>query len=181
MPFNFPAPTDQNKLGISGFANEFPDEDDWHRFMKRFRSDVDPKDASTRIVTVVPVNCGVDDPNSPGRRGNIDTQYSVALTFPTQIEYYTIGGVKQITHNGTTDSDQYLKWLEYMIDLPNVPRTISVPYFTGELDLPIQYAILGARGVSILVSSGDEAVGKETQGRCVRFSTSFPASCTCDS
>ena len=187
MPFNDPAPTDRNKLGIAGLANKCPNVIDLSTFMVKFRSEVDPLTASTRIVTVVPVNGGVDSENCRGKQANIDTQYSVALTYPTQIEYYTLGGRLELSPNGPLDSDQYLAWLRYLIGLDNVPSTISWPYFTRELDLPSEYMrtvcnlfkILGARGVSILVASGDEGVGHNINRRRFEFSTSFPASCTC--
>ena len=77
-----------------------------------------------------------------------------------------------------------------MINLENVAQTVSVPYSIRELDLPPEYAYslcnlfkaLGARGVSVLVASGDEGVGPfiTLPFRDSRFSTTFPASCTCN-
>jgi tripeptidyl-peptidase-1 len=81
-----------------------------------------------------------------------------------------------------------------MTNLPRVPQTISVPYFTGEPDIPEEYATslcllfgqLGTSGASVLVASGDDGVGR---GSCkdstdssgnIQFYTAFPASCTCD-
>ena len=188
MPFDNPAPTDRNKLGIAGLINQYPREKDLQSFMIRFRRDVNPKIASTQIVTIVPVNGGVDDLTSPSKQANLDTQYSVALTFPTPIEYYTIGGMPQVSPEGlVTDGDNYLEWLRYMNNRESVPQTISVPYFLRELDLSEEYAkslcdefkILGARGVSVLAASGDHGVGPGKE-RTIPFSTSFPASCTCD-
>ena len=188
MPFDNPEPTDRNKLGIAGFVNQFPDTKDLFKFIERFRPDVDTETASTRILTTIPVNGGEDGVGTvTGRRANLDTQYSVALTFPTQIQYYTIGGVQQISPDGLPISgDPYVEWLRYMISLENVPQTVSVPYFTRELDLPEEYAktlcddfkALGVRGVSVLVASGDDGVGRP--GADYRFSTAFPASCTCN-
>ena len=103
MPYDHPAPSD-NTLGIAGFANEFPSQQDLFRFMILYRTDVDPIIASTRIMDVVPVNNGVDD-GPIGRRGSMDTQFSVALTFPTQIDYYTISGGRQIARGGPADGD----------------------------------------------------------------------------
>ena len=191
MPDNFPAPTDRNKLGIAGISNEFPNQNDLLMFIHKYRTDLVRWITETQIVTVIPVNGGVDSRSPPGVAANIDTQYSVALTFPTPIEYYTIGGAKAIDPgtNKPIDGDHYLEWLRYMTALENVPRTISVPYFTRELDLPIAYVntlckmfeVLGVRGVSVLVASGDSGVGRN-KGRRMdkRFSTTFPASCTCD-
>ena len=186
MPLDDPAPS-ENTLGIAGFANEFPSQQDLFRFMTLYRTDVDPIIASTRIMDVVPVNAGVDD-DPIGRRGSMDTQYSVALTFPTQIHYYTIGGSRQIAPGGPADGDYYLEWLRYMFEKRYVPLTISVPYSIRELELPVEYATtlcdwfrdLGARGVSILVASGDEGISANSRGqRQFRISTTFPASCTC--
>ena len=187
MPHDNPVPTDRNKLGIAGLANEFPNREDLFGFLQRFRTDVDPWIASMEIVTVVPVNGGVAVRGSRSLQANIDTQFSVALTFPTQIQYYTIGGVQQISPDGLPISgDPYVEWLRYMISLENVPQTVSVPYFTRELDLSEEYAktlcddfkALGVRGVSVLVASGDDGVG--LPGADYRFSTAFPASCTCN-
>ena len=82
-------------------------------------------------------------------------------------------------------------YLLYMVDLPNVPQTVSVPHFTKEPDISPVYAFrlcglfaaLGARGVSVLVASRDDGVGrgncKDGEGN-VHFYTHFPASCGCD-
>ena len=187
MPFNNPTPTDENKLGIAGLANTIPSQNDLDIFMASFRSDVRLSSPLNQIVNVVPVNNGADHRRPPGKQANANTQYSVALTFPIQIEYYTIGGRMKTSSDGPEDGDAYIEWLQYMIDLDNVPRTISVPYYTREKDLPQQYAssvcrlfeLLGARGVSILVASGDHGVGLDTIRRRFEFSTSFPASCAC--
>jgi tripeptidyl-peptidase-1 len=83
--------------------------------------------------------------------------------------------------------DQYLKWLNYMLEKPTLPQTIDLGYGTPEPSIPAQeyavslcelFAQLGLLGV--LVASGDDGVGA---GECVdrsgnfRFYTYFPASC----
>ena len=186
MPLVDPAPSD-NTLGIAGFANEFPSQLDLFRFMTLYRTDVDPIIAVNRIMDIVSVNDGVVD-GPIGRLGSMDTQFSVALTFPTQIKYYTIGGSRQIAPSGPADGDYYLEWLRYMFEERYVPLTISVPYSIRELELPAEYATtlcdwfrdLGVRGVSILVASGDEGIGASSRNlRDFLISTTFPASCTC--
>ena len=187
MPFYYPAATDRNMLGIAGFGNGNPSLIDGWWFTRRFRAD-----AIAPTVIVVPVNGGVNFQTPASETGNLDTQYSVALTYPTPILYYTIGGRKQLLPSGEPElSDRYVQWLLYMINEPVIPQTISVPYSTKETDLPREYtkrlcvlfAELGARGVSVLVPSGDDGVGV---GKCknsdgdIQFYTTFPASCTCD-
>jgi tripeptidyl-peptidase-1 len=182
-----PAAPFRNTLGIAGFGNERPSQMDQLSFLRRFRAD-----ARGAIVIVVPVNGGETYQSPPGPRGSLDTQYSVALTYPTQVVYYTIGGTRNISPNGEPGpGDQYLEWLLYMTNLPRVPQTISVPYFTDELDIPEEYATslcllfgqLGTLGSSVLVASGDDGVGRgncrDSSGK-VQFRTTFPASCMCD-
>lgn len=77
-----------------------------------------------------------------------------------------------------------------MLDLDDddLPNTISISYGDDEATVPDDYATtacdlfsqLGARGVSVLVASGDSGVG--ATGTCTvngvkQFATSFPASC----
>ena len=71
--------TDWNKLGISGFANKFPNQGDLCEFMDIYRSNVDQKVASTWIISVIPVNRVVDIQGLQSKQANIDTQFSVTL------------------------------------------------------------------------------------------------------
>ena len=141
------------------------------------------------IVRISPVNGGTEPAASrrPGKQGNLDTQYSVALTSPTPVIYYTIGGRQWVGPKSgkPVRGDQYLEWLLYITEAPNIPQTISVPYFIKEPEITAEYAKtlcdlfarLGSRGVSVLVASGDDGVG---QSDCNQFYTVFPASCTSD-
>jgi tripeptidyl-peptidase I len=93
-----------------------------------------------------------------------------------------------------TDSDEpYMVWLEYILGLPDsqLPKVVSTSYGDDEQTIPYSYASqacgmlaqLGARGVSVLFSSGDQGVG--ANGYCYTndgkntstFLPSFPASC----
>jgi hypothetical protein len=66
--FSNPAETNRNMLGIAGFGDEKPSSAVQWSFMTKFRTDADAS-AATRIVTVLPVNGGVNDQNPPGRAG----------------------------------------------------------------------------------------------------------------
>ena len=186
MPFSYPTAAGPNMLGIAGFGDERPDPFDQFLFMTVYRSDTNPNAA---VVNVMPINDGADNESPPGERGNLDTQYGVALTFPTPVIYYTVGGTRDISPSGDANfGDQYFQWLRNLTNEPIIPQTISVPYFTREPDLPPEYtntlclmfAQLGSRGVSVLAASGEDGVGlgscKDTSGK---FYTVFPASCMC--
>ncbi|KAH9052983.1 subtilisin-like protein [Lactarius deliciosus] len=169
-----PAATDRNVIGIAGFSQEYPNPVELTMFMDRFHS---PRSGAT--YTVVLVNNGEYHPNSPGVEASVDVQYTSGMAYPTPIVYYSVG-------NGPGDA--YLSWLDYMLNLQaDIPQTISISYANYETDYPLDYARavcdlfmqLGARGVSVLIASGDYGVG---EGHCmtngkVRFRPTFPASC----
>lgn len=89
---------------------------------------------------------------------------------------------------GTNDNEPYLEFLNYLLALPaaSLPQTISISYGDDEATVPLSYADqtcnlfsqLGARGVSILVASGDSGVGDTcTANGKSAFTTSYPAAC----
>ena len=77
-----------------------------------------------------------------------------------------------------------------MMEEPSVPQTVTISYGLDEDDMPPDIATsicdlfkqFGARGVSVLVASGDVGVGegnrKDSSGN-VRLRPFFPASCAC--
>ena len=182
------AAKDRNRIGIVGMINQYPSETDLALFLAAFRSDAkDP----TLTIPIVPVNGGGFDPSHPGDEANTDLQYTVALTFPTQPTFYSTGGDIDWLPSGMPNSgDAYLGLLGYLLSLPDsdLPQTVSISYGTDERILPQDYtfavcglfSILGGRGVSVLVSSGDSGVGigncKDSNGSFY-FSPLFPASC----
>ncbi|KAH9027655.1 subtilisin-like protein [Lactarius hengduanensis] len=172
-----PAAADRNALGIVGILNEYPNPEDLATFMSEYRSD-----GTEATFTVVQVNGGGYDPTNPAGESNLDTQYAVAMTYPTPVIFYSVGRGPE----GTTD--WFVSWLRYILEEDNIPRTISISYIMDERVIPEEYAtyvcsqfgMLGARGVSVLISTGDDGVGKGdcvTEDGSVRFYTRFPATC----
>ena len=162
MSTTTPAAAGLNKLGIAGFANQNPSQEDQRLFMKQFRTDASTV-AST--LTVVPVNGGVNNDGPPASgRGNLDTKYSLAMTYPTPVIYYAVDEGEIVALYHPPHDDQYLRWLLYITTLLTIPQTISIPYSTKEPDLPRAYANTvcdlfkrpGSRGASVLVPSGDD-------------------------
>ena len=91
---------------------------------------------------------------------------------------------------GPSTNEPYLEFLTYLLDQPDsaLPQTISTSYGEEEQSVPADYALkvcnlfmqLGARGVSVLFSSGDSGPGDS----CIResddkpyFQPSFPGAC----
>jgi tripeptidyl-peptidase I len=92
----------------------------------------------------------------------------------------------------TTDSDEpYLTWVNYVLGTEDIPQIISTSYGDDEQTVSKAYAVqvcnqfaqFGARGVSLLFSSGDYGVGAD--GFCYsndglgtfEFLPSFPNDC----
>jgi len=174
-----PVATGQNMLGVVGFAGLYPSAADLVGFMLKYRSD-----AVAAAFTVIPVNGGGHDPSQPHSEPSLNIQYAESMAYPTPHIFYSTG------QGPSGKDDFFISWLEYIIDQPSIPQTISISYGFDEDTISKQYAMyvcdlfaqLGARGVSVLVASGDSGVG---EGNCkandgsVRFRPKFPAICTC--
>lgn len=117
-----------------------------------------------------------------------DVQYARAITEDIPNTYYSVGGSPPWLGTGTNTNEPYLEFLNYLLALPtaSLPNMLSISYGDDEDTVPLYYADevcslfaqLGARGVSVLVASGDSGVGTTcTSGSTKTFTTSFPASC----
>ncbi|KAJ7482405.1 subtilisin-like protein [Mycena galericulata] len=150
----------------------------------------------------VSVAGGIDpqDLSLAGDEANLDTQFAFGLAFPIEPTFYSTNGSPPfIPDIGTpTDTNEpYTEWLDFVLSHPNPPLAISSSYGDDEQTVPesfaqrvcADFAQLGARGVSVTVSSGDGGVGDgdpdpATQ-ECftndgtnrTRFIPGFPASC----
>ncbi|KAH9013216.1 subtilisin-like protein [Lactarius pseudohatsudake] len=150
-----------NALGILGFNNEYPSYIDLMQFMTNFRAD-----AVDATFTVQQVNGGGFNPNQPGSEANVDTQWTEVIAYPIPHVFYSTGGLLRGANGQPASNDAYLVWFNHLLGQEDIPPTISISYTR-------------LRGVSVLVSSGDDGVGR---GDCrdnsgsVRFTPSFPSS-----
>ncbi|KAI0339424.1 subtilisin-like protein [Trametopsis cervina] len=183
-----PKATNVNKLGVAGYLDEFANDADLQTFFSKFRTD-----AVGTMFTHVQVNGGGNDQTDPGVEANLDIQYTEGISFPTPNVYYSTGGsppFKADSNTPTNTNEPYLDWLNFILAQSTVPQTFTTSYGDDEQTVPLDYATnvcnlfaqLGARGSSIMFSSGDDGVGG---GSCttndgkntVRFQPNFPASC----
>ncbi|KAH9168160.1 subtilisin-like protein [Lactarius sanguifluus] len=175
-----PAAVDRNVIGIAGYGGEYPSPKDLGLFMTEFCTD--GEDAT---FSVVQVQDGGNNPDTPGDEANFDTQYAVAMTYPTTNVFYSVGGSPETI-------DPFFYFITYMLTKEQrIPRTITTSYGGPEYIVPIDYATrvcrlfaeLGLLGVSALFASGDSGVGPgdcllEIEGRVsVHFIPDFPATC----
>jgi tripeptidyl-peptidase-1 len=188
------SPSPYNRLGISGFLSQYARHSDFHHFRNRFLTGELEDDFS-----VVTINGGLNDENTAQMttEASLDIQYSVAMAHGTLASFYSTGGraplVPDADQPDASDSgnEPFLEQLHYLINLPGnqLPAVFSTSYGESEQSVPPSYARavcslfaqLGARGVSVIFSSGDSGVGSSCQSndgaKKTKFIPGFPASC----
>ncbi|RHZ51930.1 S53 family peptidase [Aspergillus thermomutatus] len=187
-------PDPRNRLGVSGFLDQYARYDDFEDFMRLYapnRTDFN--------FTVVSINGGLNLQNSSigSTEASLDIQYAYSLAYDTLGTYYTTGGRGPVVpEEGQSDTsvstnEPYLDQLHYLLNLPDeeLPAVLSTSYGEDEQSVPESYANatcslfaqLGARGVSVIFSSGDSGVGTtcitNDGTRRTRFLPVFPATC----
>jgi tripeptidyl-peptidase I len=168
-------------MSIAGFLEEYAIKADLVTFMSKYASEGN----AALSFTCTPVNGGACPTSPAGIEANLDVQYARSITESIPNVYYSVGGRPPWLGSGTNTNEPYLEFLNYMLALPAVslPQTLSISYGDDESTVPIDYATnvcnlfaqLGARGVSILVASGDSGVGSTCSNKM--YETSFPAAC----
>ncbi|KAK3308540.1 peptidase S8/S53 domain-containing protein [Chaetomium strumarium] len=188
-------PSKNSLFGVCGYLEEWAKYDQLELFTDKYA----PYAAESNF-TAVGISGGVNNqaPSSQDDvEANLDMQYAVAMSYKTPITYYSTGGrgplVPDLDQPDANDSsnEPYLDFLTYMLKLPDskLPQTLTTSYGEDEQSVPRAYAEkvcqmfgqLGARGVSVIFSSGDTGVGSACQTNdgknTTRFLPIFPAAC----
>ncbi|RMD41561.1 hypothetical protein DV735_g3563, partial [Chaetothyriales sp. CBS 134920] len=188
-------PSNGNILGISGFLEQYARYDDLKQFADTFAPYLSGKNFS-----VASVNGGQnlqDDRDQDSVEAALDVQYAMALAPSMPVRYYSTAGrgplVPEVDQPSLEDvtNEPYLEELQYLLNLDDtdLPGVLSTSYGENEQSLPRSYAIevcrlflaLGARGVSVIFSSGDSGPGSSCESNDgknnTRYLPVFPASC----
>ncbi|KAJ5115896.1 hypothetical protein N7456_000244 [Penicillium angulare] len=187
-------PDTRNRLGIAGFLEEYGRHNDLYNFQRVYAPN--QTDASFDVVSI---NGGQNDENSGHEsvEASMDLQYSISLAYHALATFYTTGGRGPLVPDGDqpnvneSSNEPYLEQLHYLTNLPDsdLPAVITMSYGESEQSVPRAYATatcnlfaqLGARGVSIIFSSGDAGPGGSCQSNDgsyrAKFLPGFPASC----
>ncbi|KAH7887356.1 peptidase S8/S53 domain-containing protein [Phlebopus sp. FC_14] len=189
--------TNGNQIGLTGYLGQYANNMDLQQFYQ-----LENPMAYGSNYTFVSVNGGMNNQTTAaaGVEANLDTQFAFGLTYPTPGTFYSTAGSPPFNPDMVTPTDTnepYTYWLDYVLSQPYLPQAISTSYGDDEQTVPFSYATrvcagfaaLGARGVSILFSSGDYGVGDgnpdpatqkcyTNDGRNVTaFIPEFPAAC----
>ncbi|KAJ7098776.1 tripeptidyl peptidase A [Mycena belliarum] len=188
-----------NSIGITGYLGENANRADLQTF---YEDQVPAAAAVNSTFEFISVAGGLDSQNASeaGGEANLDVQFAFGLSFPVPSTFFsTAGSPPFVPDIGTPEdtNEPYTDWLDFMLSHPSPPLAISTSYGDDEQTVPESFARracagfaqLGARGVSLMVSSGDGGVGDgnpdpATQ-QCItndgrnrtRFIPGFPASC----
>jgi tripeptidyl-peptidase-1 len=139
---------------------------------------------------------GTANPND-STEANLDIQYTVGLTYPMKNQFYSTANrgplVPDLDQPTQADNqnEPYLEYFNYLVSLDDdsLPHTISTSYGEDEQSVPENYARvvcnligqLGARGTTVIFSSGDTGVGSACETNdgknTTRFLPIFPAAC----
>ncbi|QSS62060.1 tripeptidyl peptidase SED3 [Histoplasma capsulatum] len=186
-------PDPRNKLGVSGYLEQYARYSDLDLFFQKFVPEL--KGSTFHVVSI---NGGLNHQNSSksSMEASLDVQYTLGLSNATTV-YYTTGGLGpmipdlDLPDTSANTNEPYLDQLHYLLSLPDeeLPAVLTTSYGENERSVPEKYANstcnlfaqLGARGVSVLFSSGDSGPGSACQTNdgtnTTRFDPIFPAVC----
>lgn len=170
-------------------------------YLQKFRPDALPGAYEFKQISIAggtlqqyPLN-ETEIQNGIGVEGDLDVETMIGIGYPLPLTIWSTGGVdpsfKPDAFTPTNTDEPYLTWLSYVLAQPSLPQIISTSYGDDEQTVSFAYATaacqgfaqLGARGISVLFSSGDEGVGADgycytNDGRnASTFMPAFPASC----
>ncbi|KIW03336.1 hypothetical protein, variant [Verruconis gallopava] len=192
-------PSGQNDgfIGVSGFLEEYAQFDDLSKWASVYRPAIKNATFTWQSVNGGLLTQNPDNAQHDSVEANLDIQYTVGLTYPMENKFYSTAGrgllVPDLDQPDPNDNsnEPYLDYFTYLLSLSDdeLPHTISTSYGEDEQSVPANYSRvvcnmigqLGARGVSVLFSSGDTGVGSACQTNdgknTTRFLPTFPASC----
>ncbi|KAI5810363.1 peptidase S8/S53 domain-containing protein [Pyronema omphalodes] len=181
----------RSDIGITGFLEQYAQYADLDTFLKKY-----VPSAVGANFSVTSINGGqnlqtVKNINDIAE-ANLDVQYAIGIAAPANATFYTTAGRPPFVPDldvTTNDSEPYLEFLEFVLKQDKLPAVISTSYGESEQTVPLSYrtsvcnlyARLGARGVSVIFSSGDSGPGwscLSNDGKnTTKFLPVFPAAC----
>ncbi|KAJ7806793.1 family S53 protease-like protein [Mycena olivaceomarginata] len=175
-----PATQATNKLGVSGFIEQFANEADLTEFLTNFRTDI----RSTTTFTLQTLDGGTNTQTraDAGIEANLDTQYTIGIATGVSGDVLSLSG-----NRIGTGVDGFMDILTTLIAEAKGtrPNVLTTSYGFDESDLSRAvattlcntYMQLGALGTSILFSSGDGGVSGSQSQTCTTFIPTLPSDC----
>ena len=193
-----------NSIGFNNYLNQTPIRPDIYGFLKLYNPAAAPEAFTFESIEIAGGPAAQYTPLTPAqaaaadfsKEAVLDAETILGMTFPIPVTSFSTGGSPPFTPdlNTPTDTNEpYLTWVTYVSGLKSIPNVISSSYGDDEQTVPKSYAQrvcqefaqIGARGTSLLCSSGDSGLGGEDDSTCFSndgknsstFLPAFPASC----
>lgn len=186
------------RLGVAGFLEQYPDRSDLQTFLTQYGLHNDSKPYTYAVERVN----GGQDPETPaavGVEAILDVDYAMAFADPLNVTFYSTGGRpptlsqpgNKALNASQSENEPYFAFLSYLLNEKSPPQVISISYSDDEQSTPPAFAQkvcnlfaqLAARGVSVIVASGDGGAQGTGNSDCKgpngkkRFVPTFPSSC----
>ncbi|KAM0347751.1 hypothetical protein ACHAPU_004766 [Fusarium lateritium] len=198
MPKDYPKAARGSLFTIVSFKNMTSQIDELQEFFRRFAPELNGV-----VFSNASANGGnnVQGDNVPESEGNLNIQQAISLAHGVPVEHLTVGGLnydfipdldlQKVPDDYFRSIESWLEFAEHILNLPDkkLPQTISISYGEFEQHIPKPYARqvcnkfgqIGTRGVSILVSAGNDGPGSACQSndgkKTTKFNPAWPAVC----
>ncbi|TFY60356.1 hypothetical protein EVG20_g7447 [Dentipellis fragilis] len=168
------APSKDSRLVVTSYEEEY-------KFLQQYRSDLDP--STTFTLQTVAGGKNPQDPNGIGAEGTLDIQMTVGLASGIPVTLLATG------ESNLLDPVGFINSMDALLAESNPPQVVTISYGWDEDSIAPalasticnSFAQVGARGVSILVASGDGGVsGGHANTSCTSsdpFLPVFPGTC----
>ncbi|KIJ52725.1 hypothetical protein M422DRAFT_25806 [Sphaerobolus stellatus SS14] len=167
-----------NKLGVSGFIDQFAQNADLQTFLRAQRPDL-----VNTTFTLQTLDGGTNPQaaSDAGLEANLDIQYTIGVASGVPTTFISVGSnVQDDALNG------FLDIINFLLNETAPPQVLTTSYGQNEntisralaTQLCNAYMQLGARGISILFASGDDGVAGSQTTRCTTFLPTFPSGCS---
>ncbi|KAJ7292722.1 tripeptidyl peptidase A [Mycena rebaudengoi] len=186
-----------NRIGVAGYLEVWARPDSLTLYLNDY---IPESIGSNYTFDVVNITGPFEANTNPfAIEGNLDTQLAIQVAYPIPMTYYTANSIPPYIPDQFQDgqvpgrNEPYLDFIDYILSEENPPTVITTSYGDDEQTVPRDYANavcqgfakLGARGISVLFSSGDQGLGIGDLPTCIAntgnnastFLPLFPASC----
>ncbi|KAI0029779.1 family S53 protease [Vararia minispora EC-137] len=163
-----------NFIAVTGFINQYANQNDLRSFLSALRTDV----SSSTTFTLQTLDGGSNPQGTTqaGVEANLDVQMTIGLATGVPTVFLSVGA---------NQNDNVFGFLDYFLGEANPPSVVTTSYGSNEVDISASvarslcnaYMQLGARGTSILFASGDGGVSGSQSSSCAIFVPTFPSGC----
>ncbi|KAF8530031.1 subtilisin-like protein [Hysterangium stoloniferum] len=173
-----PATQASNKLGVSGFIDQFAQTADLKSFLTLLRPDM--SSATTFALQTLDGGSNPQGRNEAGIEANLDIEYTVGVATGVPVTFISVGNNFQ---DGALEG--FLDIINFLLAESAPPHVLTTSYGQNENTISrslantlcTAYMQLGARGTSILFASGDGGVAGSQTSSCSTFLPTFPSGC----